>query len=77
MSKQTGLLWYDEKQSLKTQLPKAVQRYHERLGGEPNVCYVSPQAYADAGEATVSGMLLRADAGISFHCFWLVHEVME
>ncbi len=73
----TGLLWYDEKQPLETQLPQAIRRYHERqLDGEPNICYVSPQALLD-GETTVCGVLLRADPGIAPHYFWLVHEVKQ
>lgn len=44
----SGLLWFDDSPSvpLATKIERAMQRYQERVGRSPNVCYVHPKTLA-------------------------------
>jgi hypothetical protein len=46
----SGLLWFDDSPSvpLATKIERAMQRYRERVGHSPNVCYVHPKTLAGA-----------------------------
>lgn len=38
----TGLLWQDTRpDELKVKVRRAAERYHQKLGGWPNVCYIN------------------------------------
>jgi hypothetical protein len=44
----SGLLWFDDSPGvpLATKIERAMQRYQERMGRSPNVCYVHPKTLA-------------------------------
>ena len=46
---QIGLLWYDDdpQQTLEAKVGRAAQRYREKFGRAPDVCYVHPRVVAD------------------------------
>ncbi len=67
----TGLLWYDNgAQDLAAKVGRAVQRYRERFGQDPNVCYVHPATLPE-GERQVAGLLVRPSARILLHHLWV------
>jgi hypothetical protein len=46
----SGLLWFDDSPGvpLASKIEKAMQRYQERVGRSPNVCYVHPKTLVGA-----------------------------
>jgi len=46
---QIGLLWFDDdpRRGLEDKVGRAAQRYREKYGRWPNMCYVHPQVVAD------------------------------
>jgi hypothetical protein len=46
----SGLLWFDDSPGvpLAAKIERAMQRYRERVGRLPNVCYVHPKTLAGA-----------------------------
>ncbi len=72
-----GLLWYDSSvQDLAVKVAAAAQRYRERFGKEPNVCYVHPSGLP-TGECEVSGLRVRTAPNVLRHHLWLSHEQGE
>ncbi|MEA3310432.1 MAG: hypothetical protein U9Q70_13120 [Chloroflexota bacterium] len=71
-----GLLWYGKKKGLSSQLPKAAQRYRQRFGEIPNVCYVNPQTLP-AGECQMDGILLRPSTSVLQDHLWIGREERE
>ena len=72
-----GLLWYDNSaKDLAGKIAEAAQRYRERFGGEPNVCYVNP-ADLPTGECQANGIRMRTATNILRHHLWLGHESSE
>lgn len=51
----SGLLWYDNdpQRALEDKISLAAQRYHEKFGQWPNMCFVHPQAIAGESEQKV------------------------
>lgn len=45
----TGLLWFDDNpgRDLTDKISQAAQRYRQKYGAEPDVCYVHPSALSD------------------------------
>lgn len=71
---QIGLLWYDDGNAeLATKISQAVKRYRERLGAEPNVCYVNPQSLLK-GEPKVENIVVRTSAKVLQHHLWIGQE---
>ena len=72
-----GLLWHDSgSEDLAWKLAKAAQRYRDRFGDKPNVCYVHPTLLPD-GDKQVAGMLVRSSSRVLRHHFWLGQEKAE
>lgn len=80
----TGLLWYDAdpQAGLPEKVERAAQRYRQKLGRCPTVCYLHPAAL-DAAEPVVDCCLdggttahvrLVAAAQVLPHHFWLGEE---
>lgn len=66
-----GLLWHDSSsQDLARKLAPAAQRYQERFGELPNVCYVHPGQLPD-GDRQVGSIWVRPSRQILPHHFWL------
>lgn len=39
-----GLLWYDDsRMAVEEKIDRAAQRYYEKFGVRPNVCYINPK----------------------------------
>jgi len=79
-----GLLWYDADSltSLPDKVARAAQRYRQKLGRCPTLCYVHPAALGD-GELELAcrldgGMTIRvrlvSAAQVLRHHFWLGEE---
>lgn len=69
-----GLLWYDNSaEDLKEKLGRAVRRYRERFGADPNVCYVHPTALPD-GERQINQIAVRASIRVLRHHLLIVQE---
>ena len=72
-----GLLWHDSgSEDLAWKLARAAQRYRDRFGDKPNVCYVHPTLLPD-GDRKVDGILVRSSSRVLRHHFWLGHEQAE
>ena len=66
----TGLLWYDNGNAeLQLQLAQAAKRYSERLGAQPNVCYVHPDTLP-GGELRNRHILVRAPPRVMPQYLW-------
>ena len=70
---QEGLLWFDDsqKRSLADKVTQAAQRYQQKYGRAPNVCYVHPQQPGMAEGLTVAGVRVLPFKGILPNNFWL------
>ena len=72
-----GLLWYDSStKDLAVKVALAAQRYRERFGGEPNVCYINP-ADLPTGEGETNGIRVLTATRVLRHHLWLSHESSE
>jgi len=72
-----GLLWCDSSaKDLAVKVTLAAQRYRERFGGEPNVCYVHPSDLP-TGECETNGIRMRTATRVLRHHLWLSHESSE
>ncbi len=80
-----GLLWYDDDpgRDLAEKIGRATQRYQQKFGVAPDVCYVHPSALGGNGKKGQSdASLVRMVGGVSVmskptvlrHHFWLVRE---
>ncbi len=58
-----GMLWFDDdpKRPLSEKIERAAQRYQEKYGATPNLCYANPRTVGD-GESTLT---VRMPAGKS------------
>jgi len=71
----TGLLWYDRSpDDMRSKVLRAAQRYQQRFGEEPNVCYVNPEALPE-GAFVVGNITVRPLGRILKHHFWLGREL--
>ena len=54
----TGLLWYDDdpERSLEEKVRQAAQRYCQKFGTPPDVCYVHPSVLGDEQVQGVDGI---------------------
>jgi hypothetical protein len=80
----TGLLWYDAdpQRGLEDKVGRAAQRYREKFGHLPDVCYVNPKTMDGRGDEAGPGMACRVEGSqatirilsarnILAHHFWL------
>jgi len=68
----SGLLWFDDSPSvpLATKIERAVQRYRERVGRSPNVCYVHPKTLAEA-DAMPARVKVVESTTVQPNYFWV------
>jgi hypothetical protein len=68
-----GMMWYDgDKGGLAERLGRAVTYYHEKYGGQPNVCYV--HALGDDERVTIDGVRVQPSALVLPGHMWLGEE---
>ncbi|HHS96563.1 MAG TPA: hypothetical protein ENK08_01470 [Chloroflexi bacterium] len=70
-----GLLWFDDdpKRDLTQKVNRAVQRYRQKFGRSPNVCYVHPSLLG--GESCrVGGVQVLPLPTVLRHHFWVGEE---
>jgi len=67
-----GLLWFDNdrKRSLEDKISAGAERYFEKFGVQPNVCYVNPRAL-EGDEGQIGDLRVCAAQNILRHHFWL------
>jgi hypothetical protein len=71
---QEGLLWFDDSATrpLADKIERAVQRYEQKYGHKPDVCYIHPGEGEADPEASVK--VLPAKSVLPHH-FWLGMEI--
>ena len=72
-----GLLWYDDdpKRDLMEKVGRAAQRYRQKFGVPPDVCYVHPSAVSSNGQVRdVSGVQVVSRLSVLRHHFWIGQE---
>jgi hypothetical protein len=70
---QEGLLWFDDDpaRAVGDKVRRAVQRYQQKYGHKPDVCYVNPKHLKPGDPEQVEGVkILPAQTVLPFH-FWL------
>jgi hypothetical protein len=75
---QEGLLWFDDSPSraVTEKIERAVQRYQQKYGHHPDVCYVHP-AHLKEGEVSMAdalsatGVKVLPAKSVLPHHFWL------
>jgi hypothetical protein len=69
---QTGLLWFDDNPArpVSAKIERAAQRYRERFGCSPNLCYVHPRTLASARDLAV-GLQIATAATVQPNSFWI------
>jgi hypothetical protein len=67
-----GWLWFDNDpgRTVEEKVLHAVQRYREKFGRAPDVCYVNPQVVGD-GELRCGPVRVVPARHILLHHFWL------
>jgi hypothetical protein len=70
---EVGLLWFDDnpKVPLSVKIESAAQRYRERFGRSPEVCYVHPQTLAGA-EGLPAHLRVVERTTVQPNHFWIV-----
>lgn len=73
-----GLLWFDDdpKRDLAQKVKRAAQRYRQKFGRPPTVCYVHP-SLLDGGSRRVGQVRVRGLPSVLRHHFWLGEEEAE
>jgi hypothetical protein len=66
-----GLLWFDAdpKHSLEEKVQGAIERYVEKHGVKPNVCYVHPSAIE--GDVVIDECRLIAHSSVLKNHWWI------
>lgn len=69
---EAGLLWFDDdsRRDLGAKIAAAAQRYEQKFGRQPNVCYVNPMTLNGAS-LEQDGVKVLAAQHIPPHHFWL------
>ena len=80
---ETGLLWYDgdPKRPLEDKVGRAVERYRQKYGRWPNICFVHPQVVGDQatdglrlaclGKSPKATIRVLPAPNVLVHHFWL------
>jgi len=68
---ESGLLWFDDDpaRTLEEKAERAAQRYRQKHGQQPNVCYVHPSSVD--GERRVGQLTIAPLPTVLRHHFWL------
>ena len=72
-----GLLWFDDDpgRDLAEKVGRAAQRYRQKFGASPDICYVHPSALGGNGqERRVGGVRVAPLPHVLRHHFWLGQE---
>ena len=72
-----GLLWYDDSpgRDLADKVGRAAQRYKQKFGASPDVCYVHPSALGDNGKVNkVGAVRVSSRPTVLRHHFWVGRE---
>lgn len=69
---EAGLLWFDDdpRRDLRTKITAAAQRYEQKFGRRPNICYVNPMTI-NGHTLEQDGVRVLAIQHIPPHHFWL------
>lgn len=69
---QEGLLWFDDNphRTMTDKLARAVQRYQQKYGHNPDVCYVNPAPLNGQDLSTDTVKVVPAKSVLPYH-FWL------
>ena len=70
MSMKWGLLWYDAEGTLAERVGRAKERYVEKHGTEPNICFVHMEFYT-GDVITIDGCVVVANKTILKDNFWI------
>ena len=72
---QEGLLWFDDDKTrgLADKVARAAQRYQQKYGHSPDVCYVNPGALRgnEGHDARVESVKVLPAKSVLPHHFWL------
>ncbi len=70
-----GLLWYDNdpRKPLDLKVNEAVQRYREKFGAEPTICYINP-SHLSSKKPMLGKMRVVSAAQVLPNHFWLEIE---
>jgi len=70
---QEGLLWFDDDpvRPVGDKVARAIQRYRQKYGHNPNVCYVHPAHLREGGAESADGVKVLPAKSILPHHFWL------
>jgi len=72
-----GLLWYDDNpgRDLAEKIGRAAQRYRQKFGAAPDVCYVHPSTLSGNGNGhKVGDVCVSPLPTVLRHHFWLGRE---
>ena len=71
-----GMLWYDDdpKRGAADKVARAAQRYEQKYGHSPDVCYVHPRQMEERTLSVGTVKVLPAQTVLPYH-FWLGVEV--
>ena len=72
-----GLLWYDDNpgRDLAEKVGRAAQRYRQKFGAAPDVCYVHPSALSGNGKVRkVGGVRVASLPSVLRYHFWVGRE---
>ena len=70
---QEGLLWFDDDpvRTVTDKVGRAVQRYRQKYGHSPEVCYVHPAHIKESEVSLAEGVKVLPAKSILPHHFWL------
>lgn len=72
-----GLLWFDDSErTTADKIERAVQRYQQKYGHAPDVCYINPSALPNGraierGNGAKDGVRVLPAKSVLPHHFWL------
>jgi len=71
-----ALLWYDDnpKLDLAEKIAQAAQRYKQKHGASPDVCYVHPSALGSDSPKSVGDVRVLSLGTVLLHHFWIGRE---
>lgn len=77
--KMTGLLWFDDNpgRDLAEKINQAAQRYEQKFGAYPNVCYVHPSTLGDGKLKAVGDVHVSSRRSVLLHHFFVGVEKKE
>jgi len=70
---QEGLLWFDDdpERAMGDKIARAAQRYRQKYGHSPNVCYVHPAHLKEGGMGLSEEIKVLPAKSVLPHHFWL------